>query len=273
MFCSRCGRKADSEDAFCGLCGSAIPWSSIRLATTSRARHHEGRFFKYALIAVPTFAVFLLIIILYLANPGDEHHATAQSTTTTAVEPANPESPAPPRTEPAPESSSISESPKIETPIPDRPQPARLTELRGSLARRREYDLWLIRYLSYVIDAPFVRWRIEIYCMTTVDGARQSLDSAPEYEYALEADGTVLKTSEQRYRDVLRSRMELGTGSGPLVQDCIGSFEHFGTWHDQPMPNNEKLAEIVAKTMADLEEIDKTLDPQLVEVLPKPKAQ
>jgi hypothetical protein len=56
MFCSQCGRKAKSEDAFCGWCGLAIPVSSVRRAATPRVTHSENRFFKYALIAVQTLA-------------------------------------------------------------------------------------------------------------------------------------------------------------------------------------------------------------------------
>jgi len=259
--------------------------SNVRIAATPRVTHNEKRFFKYALIAAPTFVAFLLAIILY-TNSGDEHHATAKSTPISAVEPANqkPTTPPPPRTEPTPQSSSISEFPKTETPIPVPPQSSRLKELRGTLARRREYDLWLIRNVSNVVNSALAnesrQGKMLSYCMVTVHGAEQSLDSAPEIEYALQADGTVLstpgkpqKTPEQLFRDSRRSQLELETGGGPLVQDCAGSLFWFGTWHNQPMPTDEKLTEMVAKAKADLNEIDEMLDARLVEVLPKPKAQ
>jgi tetratricopeptide (TPR) repeat protein len=115
------------------------------------------------------------------------------------------------------------------------------------------------------------------YCMAKVYGAEQVFDSAPESEYALQADGTVLvtsgkppKTKEQRFREGQRMQMELETGGGPVVQDCASSLYWFGTWHNQPGPTKEKVMEILAKAKADLEEIDKMLDARLVEILPKP---
>lgn len=159
-----------------------------------------------------------------------------------------------------------------------RPGP-RLTELRGSLARRREYDLWLIRNVLQMMKSESQQGKIMSYCMTTVYGAEQSLDSAPETEYALQPDGTVLitsgkppKTPEQHFREGQRMQLELETGGGPLVQDCAGSLFWFGTWHNQPMPSDEKLRENAAKAKADLGGIDKMLDPRLVESLPKPEA-
>ena len=153
----------------------------------------------------------------------------------------------------------------------------RLTELRGSLARRREYDLWLIRNLSNLMNQESRQGKILAYCMTTVYGAEETVDSAPETEYMLRADGSVLvtsgkpsKTPEQRFRDGQRAQLELDTGGGPVVQDCAGSLFWFGTWHDQPMPSDEKFMGIAAKAKADLDEIDKMLDPRLVENLPKP---
>jgi hypothetical protein len=68
-------------------------------------------------------------------------------------------------------------------------------------------------------------------------------------------------------------QMELETGGGPVVQDCAGSLFWFGTWHDRPMRSDEELVETAAKAKADLDEIDKMLDPRLVANLPKPEAQ
>jgi len=150
-----------------------------------------------------------------------------------------------------------------------------LTELRGSVSRRREYDLWLIRNVFATVNSESQLEKIRSYCMTTVHGAEQSLDSAPETEYALRADGTVLitsgrppKTPEQRYRESQQMQLELETGGGPVVQDCAGSLAWFGTWHNQPMPGDEKLLENAARAKADLDEIDMKLDPRLVESLP-----
>ena len=115
--------------------------------------------------------------------------------------------------------------------------------------------------------------------MTTVNGAKQTLDSAPEIEYELQEDETVLKTfvrsaktPEQRFRESEQMRLNLEAGflPGPVVQDCAASLFWFGTWNNQPIPTDEKFAEISASAKADLEEIDKTLDSRLVEVLPKP---
>lgn len=169
-----------------------------------------------------------------------------------------------------------------EAPSPPAP-PSRLTELRGSLARRREYDLWLIRNTSNVVNSALAKeskqGKILCYCLLTVRGAEQTLDSAPETEYALREDGTVLTTSgkpprteEQRFRDNERARFELETGGGPLVQDCAGSLFWFGTWNNKPMPTDEKFMEMIDEAKENLKEIDDTLDPRLVEVLPKPDA-
>ena len=113
--------------------------------------------------------------------------------------------------------------------------------------------------------------------MTTVRGADLALDEAPDSEYSLQANGTVIttpgkppKTQEQLFRESQRMQLELETGGGPLVRDCTGSLTWFGTWHNQPMPSNEQLIEKAAKFRADLDEIDKTLDPRIVEILPKP---
>jgi hypothetical protein len=165
--------------------------------------------------------------------------------------------------------------------IPNHAQNSRLTELRGSLARQREYDLWLLRNIQNVMNSQSQQEKILSYCMTTVYGAeRLLLDSAPETEYALQTDGTVLRTSgkppktlEQQFRDGQRMQFELQTGGGPVVQDCAGSLSWFGTWHNQPMPSREKLMELADDAVADVNEIDSALDPRLVEVLPKPNAE
>jgi formylglycine-generating enzyme required for sulfatase activity len=123
--------------------------------------------------------------------------------------------------------------------------------------------------------------KIPDYCMVTVSAAAQSLDSAPAVEYALQPDGTVLRTSgtppeppktpEDRFREGQQKQLEMGA-SGALVDDCARSLFWFRTWHNQPMPSDEKLREDAAKAKADLDEIDKMLDPRLVEGLPKPPA-
>jgi hypothetical protein len=163
------------------------------------------------------------------------------------------------------------------TAIPNPRRPSLLTELRGSLAKRREYDLWLIRGASIVMNGNSKQEKALLYCMFTVSGAERSLDSAPETEYQLQPDGNVLitsgkppKTPEERFRDGQRMQLEFETGGGPTVQDCAGSIYSFGTWHDQPMPTDDKFAGITEKAEADIEEIDKMLDSRLVEALPKP---
>jgi hypothetical protein len=153
-----------------------------------------------------------------------------------------------------------------------------LTELRGRLARRREYDLWLITNVSNILNSR-PEMKILDYCMVTVYGVEQSLDSAPAVEYALQPDGTVLRTSgerreppktpEDRFREGQRKQLEMET-SGALVDDCARSLFWFRTWHNQPMTSDEELREKAAKARADLDEIDGTLDPRLVESLPKP---
>lgn len=70
MFCSRCGRKADSEDQFCGWCGLTLPWVGARIATPGRATHNEAR--RIAIIAVPLLVVLFTVVpvILDLAPEG-----------------------------------------------------------------------------------------------------------------------------------------------------------------------------------------------------------
>jgi len=150
-----------------------------------------------------------------------------------------------------------------------------LTELRGRLASRREYDLWLIENASNVIGKESSQEKIFAYCAITVHGAEHTLDSAPKTEYAIQPDGTLVitaggpqKTPEQIFRDSQRMQLELDTGGVP-VQECAGSMTWFRTWHDKPMPSDEQFTEIVNKAKADIETIDKMLDPRLVEGLPR----
>jgi len=82
--------------------------------------------------------------------------------------------------------------------------------------------------------------------------------------------GQSAKTPEQIFRDGERRQLELETGGGPMVQDCAGSLAWFGTWHNKPMPTDEKFTEIGTKAKADKDEVDQTLDSRLVEMLPKP---
>lgn len=155
------------------------------------------------------------------------------------------------------------------------PRFAPLIKLGGRLGRRRQYDLWLITNLALLLNSRSREMALLSYCLTVVRGAEQSLDSDPSTEYTLLPDGTVSiatspKTSEQQFRDSQRWQFEFEHGGGPVVQDCAGSLEWFGTWHDQPGPKKEKVLEALAKARADLESIDKGLDPRLVEVLPTP---
>ena len=170
------------------------------------------------------------------------------------------------------------------TPVPEEtagtptaPVSRHLTELRGRLARRREYDLWLLANLRQTITAKDSTMKLVDYCMTLVYGAEQSLDSAPHAEYALQADGTVRAvvastTPEQRFWDGQRMQYEVENGN-PEVNACAGSFFAFRTWHNQPLPTEDELAESAAKTRADLNRIDTMLDPRLVENLPKPASE
>jgi hypothetical protein len=157
------------------------------------------------------------------------------------------------------------------------PNPAKavlLTELRGSLARRREYDLWLIRNAANVMSSKPGLEKIMAYCATTAFGIEHALDAIAKTEYVLQADGKVLatdpRTPEQRYRDGQQGALDF-QAPGPVEQECEGSLATFGTWHDQPMPLDEKFTDIISSARADLEQIDKTLDPRLIEGLPRPK--
>jgi hypothetical protein len=283
-----CSFGTTGNGRFCGQCGRQAPLKSLRRYST--------RLLIGAVIASGIFVVVILTMIVFdPPRPSVVSKDKAESPVTRAVVPTAPvssidssvDAPAkdrdnshtPKETEPA-----LSNNSRDATVIPNLVQPAGLTELRGSLARRREYDLWLIRNASNVMNSALAhesrQEKILSYCMATVYGAEQSLESAPEIEHALQADGTVLRTSgkppktqEQLFRDSQRMQLELETGGGPLVQDCAGSLFWFGTWHNKPMPSDEKFAEIAASARADLEEIDGTLDSRLVEVLPKPQAQ
>ena len=152
-------------------------------------------------------------------------------------------------------------------------------ELRGSLAQRREYDLWLIGNVRRIVRGGSLQERVLTYCMTTVYGAERLVASTPEHEYALQADGTVLitpggppKTMEQMFRDDERNRYELENGGGSVVQACAGSLSWFGTWQNKPMPTNEKFIEAATKAEADLRQIDNGLDPRLLQGLPRAPA-
>ena len=154
---------------------------------------------------------------------------------------------------------------------------ATLTELRGSLARRREYDLWLLANLHRTMNAQSPQEKFLRYCTILVKGGEQFLDSAPETTYALRADGIIdvwgrPTTPEQQFREGQRAQYELENGD-PLVNDCAGSLYWFRTWHDQPMSSDTELMESAAKARADLNKIDKTLDPRLVEDLPQPRSE
>jgi hypothetical protein len=281
-----CGTTGNGR--FCGQCGRQAPLKSLWKYST--------RWLIGAVIGSGIFVVVIFSMIVFgPPRPSVASKDKAGPQATRAVVPTAPvssidssvDAPAkdhdnshtPNESEPA-----VSNTTSDTAAIPNLVQPERRTELRGSLARRREYDLWLIRNVSNVMNSPLAnesrQGKILSYCMTTVYGAEQSLDSAPEIEYALQADGTVLstagkppKTQEQLFRESQRMQLELETGGGPLVQDCAGSLFSFGTWHNKPMPSDEKFAEIAASARADLEGIDGTLDSRLVEVLPKPQAQ
>lgn len=157
------------------------------------------------------------------------------------------------------------------------PAPTLLTELRGNLANQREYDLRLIENASRVMNTQDRLAKIFVYCTITAKEVEKLSDSAPETEYRLQPDGTVLttdgrppKTQEQLFRDSQRAELEFQTGGGPIVQDCAGSLSWFSTWHNKPMPTDEQFAEIALKAKAEIDGIDSKLDPRLVEVLPKP---
>jgi hypothetical protein len=130
--------------------------------------------------------------------------------------------------------------------------------------------------VSHLLDSD-PQTKIPHYCMFRVYGAEQSLDSAPAVEYALQPDGTVLRTSdeppprtpEQRFREIQREQLDLKV-AGTVVQECAASLFWFRTWHDQPMSSDEELRKQLANAKADLAAIDGTLDPRLVESLPKP---
>ena len=228
--------------------------------------------FGKVLIVIATLAglCFVANLVLIITHNDDRPVASTE-----------PPASAAPRSAPLPVVASAPETPPAPptSAQPSRPAwPTRLTELRGRLARRREYDLWLITNVSNILNSR-PEMKILDYCMVRVYGAEQSLDSAPAVEYALQPDGTVLRTSgerreppktpEDRFREGQRKQLEMET-SGALVDDCARSLFWFRTWHNQPMTSDEELREKAAKARADLDEIDGTLDPRLVESLPKP---
>jgi hypothetical protein len=166
-------------------------------------------------------------------------------------------------------------------PAPDSHKPL-LTELRGKLARRREYDVGFIRNVSRVLNIlnSEGRDRAQAYCMATVSNAKQSLESPPDTEYALLSDGAVLRTPgkppltlEEAFH--ISERMRLGNPfieDSALVNDCMGSFLWFGTWHNRPMTSDETLRNVLAKVKADLDELEKTIDPRILDAARKTEA-
>lgn len=283
-----CSCGTTGNERFCGQCGRQAPLKSLSKCST--------RWLIGAVIGSGVFVIAILNMIVFgPPRPSVASKDNPRSPATRVLVPTAPFSSndssvgAPPKDHddshtPKESEPTLSNNSSDTTVIPNLVQPARLTELRGSLARRREYDLWLIRNVSNVMNSALAhesrQGKLLSYCMATVYGAEQSLESAPEIEYALQADGTVLRTSgkppktqEQLFRESQRMQLELETGGGPLVQDCAGSLFWFGTWHNKSMPSDEKFGEIVARARADLEEIDGTLDSRLVEALPKTQAQ
>jgi hypothetical protein len=135
--------------------------------------------------------------------------------------------------------------------------PAIVKELRGKLARRREYDVGFIRNVSRVLNIlnSEGRDRAQAYCMATVSNAKQSLDSPPDAEYALLSDGAVLRTPGKPPLTLeeavhISERMRLGNPfieDSALVDNCMGSFFWFGTWHNRPMTSDETLRNALAK--------------------------
>jgi hypothetical protein len=216
--------------------------------------------------------LFILILTVVIASIAGAKSADQKATTLTTLEKSG---------NLAPKENALFAGPKAEStialsevaPAPDI-KPSRLGELRGRLARRREYDVWLIRNLAKIVNSQSGQEKVLSYCMVTIYGAEHA-NSAPETEYALQPDGSVLatklpKTPEQSFRDQERSQLELETGGGPAVQNCAGSLVWFRTWHNQPMPTDEQFVDLASKTQADLDEIDSMLDARLVERLPKP---
>ena len=296
MFCSQCGKPASSEDRFCGGCGLILPFVRTASRPTPRGRGSLIIGICFAVLGVIVFGSALINL-----SRSNEVAPAISATVVSRQAGALPAS-APVKTvqpePPAVTENGTSAKPESQIPVAT-PEPtvflrptARLTELRGSLARQREYDLWLIRNVSDVINSAMAKEsqqvrKIIVNCSMIT--AKQLLDSPPEFEYVLQTDGTVLRTPprmtppppmtpEQRYRNGQRrlleesSRWEESTQANRLYSECAGFYIWFGTWHDQPIPTDEKFGEILAKATADLEEIDKTLDPRLVESLPKPQS-
>lgn len=250
-----CGAINGDERQSCKTCGFTLS-ARHQMSEDRREQLRAIRLLGAIALVVLTGGIGLYILIHGVARSQPEQTAVVS------------------RSEPAPEPTRADAN---ATAITSPPQPSRLTELRGSIAQRREYDLRLIRTVSRIINSQSREAKFLSYCMFTAHEAEQLGDSTPETEYQLQADGTVLvtsgqsaKTPEQIFRDGERRQLELETGGGPMVQDCAGSLAWFGTWHNKPMPTDEKFTEIGTKAKADKDEVDQTLDSRLVEMLPKP---
>jgi hypothetical protein len=228
MFCSRCGRKAHSKDAFCGLCGLAIPWSSVRIAIAARARHNEDRFFKYALIGVPVFVLSLLAIVFYETSSDGERHVTAPAIATPAATPTHTESPTiSPLSEPTPENkSTMPEVPQVAA------QPALSADEIRRLAKERQYAIDMITALESMLATQTVSDRAEIYCRFTVDKTYELMGSGSE--------------SNQQVQDFARN------GN---IRSCIGRI----LIGYQTMPDLDELREKAVQAREHVMEIDQKL--------------
>ena len=281
MFCSNCGRAVVPADTFCGGCGLLLPF--VRTDSRSSPRGHGSLIIGISFTVLGVIVVFGIALFNLSRNSNDIAPAIAPDSAATAE-----------NGTPAKAENQIPAAPPEQAVSVSRPA-ARLTEVRGSLARRREYDLWIIKSAFYVLNADSEATEIcshaqhvscqslarysktGYYCAALVDG--MNFKPYPAYEYALQADGTVLKTSgkppmtpEQVLREAERRRRVIESGApehNAIVQDCHHYLFETGSWHDQPMLGDEKLNENSAKAQADVDEIDKMLDPRLVEGLPK----
>ena len=266
----RCSCGAFNDGGFCSQCGQvhAAPKIPPPFSGIQQPQSNEAAIKRTAIAVVVVIAI---VVFFFAARQKESPQA-----------PISPNAPPPVRTSnPEPEPERAIGHPADDAP-PNPAQPLRLTELRGSLARRREDDLWLITNVFGIVNSRSSQERILRYCMTTVYGAEDSKDSSPVREYALQADGTVLvrsgkppkppqlpKTPEQRFREEQRRQFEIERLFSSM-QDCGNKLYTFGTWNDQPMPTAEKFAERLAQAKGDLEEIDNLLDSHLVKRLPKP---